>query len=247
MGLKNSDQKARRLVGILLISFLLFVSSAWVVFDELFAPLEEDMQTVTVPNFEGQVAEKIEVADCFDVVTEYRYDASTPAGVVLAQTPGGGSQRKISPDRPTCKLTLTVSLGAETVNLPDVVGQDVRVAENTLRNVGFAVKTEVSTGAYPEGMVFDMKPTGNQILPVGSHITLFVSAGTPAVTVTVPDLRGLSRGDALTRLWLSQLSVLEVVEEPSDEDAGIVIRQNYQPGTVVMAGTKLTLYVSKND
>ena len=65
------------------------------------------------------------------------------------------------------------------------------------------------------------------------------------MTVTVPDVRGLSRSEALMQLWLAQLSVLDVIEEDSVEEPGVVIRQNYLPGTVVMAGTKLTLYVSR--
>lgn len=244
----KSDRNARnkkRLIGALLLSFLLFVSSVWVVFDELFEPLDESVQTYTVPHFEGKSAADLRTESWLEVETEYRYDADTPAGVVLSQTPSGGSIRKISADRPTCKIKLIVSLGEETVALPNVVGADVRVAESTLRAAGFAVKCEISTGAYSEGEVFDMKPKGGTVLPVGETVTLYASAGTPAVTVEVPDLRGLSRGEALMRIWLSQLSVLEVVEEDSDEEAGIVIRQNYQPGTIVMAGTKLTITVSR--
>lgn len=242
----NRDaRRIRRRVGLLLLSFLLFISAVWVVFDELFEPLDGSIRTYTVPNFEGQREEELHAEPWLEVETEYRYDADTPEGVVLSQTPSGGSLRKISADRPTCKVRLTVSLGTQTVTLPNVVGEDVRVAESTLRSEGFIVKTEISTGAHPEGAVYDMKPNGGQVLPIGSQITLYASAGMPAVTVEVPDLRGLTRGEALIKLWLSQLSVAEVLEEDSDGEAGIVIRQNYQPGTVVMAGTKLTLTVSR--
>ncbi|MBQ9760820.1 MAG: PASTA domain-containing protein [Clostridia bacterium] len=245
--MEKGDRKTKRLVGILLLSFLFFVSSAWVVFDELFAPLEEEMQTVTVPNFEGQALSSVRMADWFEVKTEYRYDESAPSGVILSQEPSGGSQRKIGVRRPTCQLKLTVSLGRETAILPDVVGEDVRVAEGRLREAGFAVKSEISVGAYPEGEVYQMSPRGGEKLPVGTEIVLYVSAGTPAVTVTVPDLRGLTRGEALTQIWLSQLSVKEVIEVPSEVEEGLVIAQDYPPGTVVMAGSRLTLTVSGRD
>ena len=78
-------------------------------------------------------------------------------------------------------------------------------------------------------------------------MTLTVSAGEPAVTVTVPNVVGLTRADALIRLWLCQLSVGSVIEEISAEEAGSVIRQSHQPGTVVMSGTKITLYVSMEE
>ena len=143
------------------------------------------------------------------------------------------------------ELTLTVSLGAETVRLPDVVGEDVRRAESILHEIGLAVRTEVRTGAYPEGTVYAMHPRADTELPKGSMITLSVSAGVPAATVTVPDVVGMQRGEALTALWLAQLSVDEVIEEASDAEEGVVIRQNYQSGTVVMAGTRITLTVSR--
>lgn len=241
----RNERNTKRLVGVLLISFLLFISSVWVVFDELFEPLDASIQTYTVPHFEGKREAEIRAEEWLEVEREYRYDADVPAGVVLSQSPSGGSLRKISADRPTCKLRLVVSLGEQTATLPNVVGEDVRVAESILRAVGFAVKCEISTGAYPEGEVFDMKPNGGTVLPVGETVTLYASAGTPAVTVEVPDLRGLTRGEALMRLWLSQLSVAEVLEEDSQAVAGTVIRQNYQPGTIVMAGTRLTLTVSR--
>lgn len=235
----------RRRVLLLLLSFSLFISSVWIVFDELLMPRAEGARTVTVPDFEGEEIDSIAQQDWLSIETQYRYDEHTPAGVVISQSPTPGSMRKLSEAQPTCKLKLTVSLGVETVRLPSVLGMDVRAAENALRTAGFAVKTEVRASAYPEGEVYDVQPRGEEILPRGTTVTLYASAGAPSVTVTVPDVRGLPRGEALMRLWLAQLSVEEVVETPSDEEDGIVISQNYQPGTVVMAGTRLTLHVSR--
>ena len=57
----------------------------------------------------------------------------------------------------------------------------------------------------------------------------------------------MSRADALIRLWLCQLNVGEVVETPSDAPAGTVIRQSHAEGTVVLPGTKITIYVSQEN
>ena len=244
MDRKRERGEARR-IWILVLSFALFLASAWVVFDELFAPLSDEGESVTVPDYTGVNADAVTPPAWLEIVNEYRYNTNVPAGTVITQSPTGGSQRKITEARPTCKLTLTVSLGAETVRLPDVVGEDVRRAESTLRALGLAVRTEVRTGAYPEGTVYAMQPRADTELPKGSMITLSVSAGVPAVTVTVPDVVGMQRGAAFTALWLAQLSVDEVIEEASDAEEGVVIRQNYQSGTVVMAGTRVTLTVSR--
>ena len=66
-------------------------------------------------------------------------------------------------------------------------------------------------------------------------------------TVAVPNLCGLSRADALIRLWLCQLNVGEVVEVPSGEPSGTVIRQSHAEGTVVLPGTKITIYISQEN
>ena len=239
------ERGSTRRVWILVFAFTLFLSAAWVVFDELFAPLDDEGETVTVPDYTGAHTDSLIFPEWLELETEYRYDDDRVAGTVISQSPTGGSRRKITEARPTCKLTLTVSLGTESVYLPNVLGTDVRHAESALRQKGFAVRTEVKPGAYPEGVVYDMSPRGDAELPRGSMITLFVSAGTPAVTVTVPNVIGMQRGEALTALWLAQLSVAEIIEEESDAEEGRVIRQNYQSGTVVMAGTRMTLTVSR--
>ena len=245
MKTKRTSNRDGVLVWAVILSFALFLSGAWVVIDELFAPLDRGGETVTLPDYTGERSDGIQVPSWLDVEVEYRYDASIPQGVVLSQSPTGGSRRKLTEDAPTCKLTLTVSLGTEEVLLPNVIAQDVRMAEATLRAAGFAVESEFFTGAYPEGEVFEMTPRGGVRLPRGSRVRLSVSAGVPAVTVTVPDFFGMQRGEALTALWLAQLSLDRVVEVDADEAPGTVVRQDYQRGTVVMAGTKLTLYVSR--
>ena len=225
-------------------TFLFCICACWLVFDSLFAPFATQGERVEIPDYLGMRSEVLSFPDWMEVKTVYRHDDEVPAGVVVSQEPAGGSLRKISPWNPTCRLTVTVSLGREHAALPAVVGKDVREAEATLREMGFAVRVERSQGAYPEGQVFDMDPRAGVELPLGATVTLSVSQGAPTVTVTVPDLRGLSRAEALMRLWEAQLSVDGVIEEPSLQEEGTVLRQSHVPGTLVSAGTKITVYIA---
>jgi beta-lactam-binding protein with PASTA domain len=51
----------------------------------------------------------------------------------------------------------------------------------------------------------------------------------------------------LVLLWRSQLSVGEVVEEFSEKGpSGTVLRQSHVAGTLVAAGTKITIYVASD-
>jgi serine/threonine-protein kinase len=113
-----------------------------------------------------------------------------------------------------------------------------------LREMGFSVFVQRTAGAYPTGEVLEMEPAAGTTLPLGSKVILTVSEGLPTVSVTVPELRGLSRADALMRIWTAQLALGEVVEVPSGEGTGTVLRQSHLPGTTVPAGTKITIYVS---
>lgn len=246
--MKRNLQKLRRRAALAMLSFCLFLACAWIVFDRLFTPFAEELPTGTVPDYVGAVYETADFPEWLSPSVEYRYDADTPAGTVLGQLPAAGTVRKIGGERPACELRLTVSMGARCAVVPeDLAGEDVRIAAARLRDAGFAVETVVSTGAYPEGIVLSVSPRGGETVPYGSKVTLSVSAGAPAVTVTVPDLFGLTRADALVRAWISQLAVATVTEEESPYPAGTVIGQNYLPGTVVTAGTKLTIRVSKGD
>ena len=226
-------------------SLVLAVAAAWIVFDDLFSPFGEKSLSVEIPDLCGKRLESVDLADWLDTKVEYRYDKRYAAGVILAQSPVGGSRRKLTAQNPQCKLTLTVSLGEETVVLPNVIGRDRREVEAQLREMGLGVKTETVTGTYPEGTVFDMEPRVGAEVPVGGTVKISVSAGTPSKTVTVPDVRGLSRSDALVQLWLAQLAVGDVIEVDADAEGGTVIRQSHQGGTLVLAGTKVTLYVSR--
>ena len=239
-----NQNPTRRWVAATAMALLFCICSVWITFDSLFAPLSPQGERVEIPNYCGLREEDLSFADWLRVTTEYRYDAKVPSGTVIAQTPSAGSLRKLSAKHPTCALSLVVSLGEELATLPDVVGIDEREATARLRALGFSVHVRQVSGTYPAGEVLDMTPSPGTKLPLGKNVTLTVGKGSPAVTVTVPDLRGLSRADALMRLWTAQLAVESVVEIPSQATAGTVLRQSHVAGTTVSAGTKITIYVS---
>ena len=231
-------------IGGAVAAFALFLCTCWVTFDSLFAPFAPHGERVEIPDYRGKTAEELVFADWLQVSTEYRYDESIPAGQVISQSPVGGSLRKLSDKHPICALRLVVSLGEESLVLPDLIGGEERDVTAKLRSLGFSVYVKGVAGNFPQGEVLGMDPTPGTALPKGAAVTLTVGEGIPDVSVTVPELRGLPRADALMRIWTARLAVGEVVEVPSAEEAGVVLRQSHLPGTAVRAGTKITIYVS---
>ncbi|MBQ8214057.1 MAG: PASTA domain-containing protein [Clostridia bacterium] len=228
-----------------LLSVLLTLSVGWIVFDDLFSPFGEISVSVEIPDLCGLVTEEAVYPDWADVELEYRYDADTPSGVILSQSPRAGTFRKLSSQSPRLTLSLVVSLGEETVTLPELSGFDARESSARLREMGLLVETVTATGAYPAGTVYAMEPRAGTVVPVGTKVILSVSAGPEQKSVKVPDLIGLSRSDALVKLWTAELMAGDVIEEASSLPPGTVIRQSHQPATLVPAGTKITLFVSR--
>ena len=229
------------------VAAVLILAVGWITIDILFMPRKKASPTVEIPNFCGISVDDIQTEDWLDISIEYCYDADTPAGVVLSQTPTGGSHRRMAEDGEPLRVTLVVSLGRESILLPSMVGRDVYAVATELRNLGLVVNTVAKSSPREAGIVLDCEPRAGESVPKGTSITLTVSQGEKQKTVTVPNLCGLSRADALIRLWLCQLNVGEVVEAPSSAPTGTVFRQSHTEGTIVLPGTKITIYISQEN
>lgn len=242
----RSQQKARA-PWLLLFSAALFVCVAWVTFSHLFYPLDTKERTVEIPSLGGLRLEELRVPEWIDLAVEYRYDENTPEGVVIEQSPTSGSRRKLQNATERYPVRVTVSMGRETVTIPDLFGEDASLAASRLRQLGLTVEILEKSGAYPAGTLFDMEPNPGTRVPKGSSVRLYVSAGMPQKSVEVPDLKGLSRSDALVRLWMSGLALSSVEEVKSDQPVSTVVGQSHRPGTLVAAGTGIVLYVSAGE
>ncbi len=119
-----------------------------------------------VPNFVGQqkaVAEQWAAANQVKL-NEVAVKSNQPAGTVVQQSvPAGGS---FSPNQ---VITIEYSNGPPMADVPNVQGQPVNQAEQTLSQAGFQVRV-VQVG--PLNKVFSENPTGQA--PQGSTITLYV-------------------------------------------------------------------------
>ena len=245
MNTQKSRGQARGAWQLVLFAALLGLAVGWIVFDHLFAPLGVRSVRVEIPNFCGMSTDEILTDDWMALETVYRYDAEAPEGRVISQTPVGGSLRKLTDETPRVPIKLVVSLGAEARRLEDLRGWDWREAEARLREQGFGVEIRTRPSPRRTGTVLETSPSAEALLPRGETVTLTVSAGERQEAVAVPDLRGLSRSDALVKLWLAQLAVGDVVETESDAPSGTVVGQSHQAGTRVKAGTRVTVYVSR--
>ena len=132
-----------------------------------------------------------------------------------------------------------------TVNVPNVVGQQVEEARTLLETQGFVVDTEFEDNPeFDDGVVFEQDPEGNTDAEEGSTITLTVSNGEPVIEV--PDVEGFTEEDARSALGDAGFTNVRTELVPDEEvEPGSVVEQDPAPGAEAPLSAAITLRVSQ--
>ena len=151
-------------------------------------------------------------------------------GTVLDWKPKGGTAPTGSP------VDLVVSSGPAPRVVPDLAGRTFEAASAILGQQGLqAARTDDFSDTVPQGQVVTTTPGPGARVTRGSTVSVVVSKGQPVV----PELRGLSVGDAGARLQAAGLQ-LGNVYGPS---GGRVFLANPGPGTRVKRGSSVSLFI----
>lgn len=98
-------------------------------------------------------------------------DSGEPEGMVLSQSPGGGTTVNAG-----SKVNITVSNGL--VAVPNVVNQSEAQAQATLQNAGFNVQVVDQQSSQTDGTVLAQSPVANNKTKKGSTVTITVARST---------------------------------------------------------------------
>ena len=127
------------------------------------------------------------------------YSAEVAAGHILTQSPSPGTVV-----RREWRVRVAESLGPQTVDVPDTVGKDQRVAEMALRHVGLGVGSvaRLPYSNAPEGTVLAQDPPGKAQGIERPTVNLLVAAADDdaADGYVMPDLSGLTVASAQAEL-----------------------------------------------
>lgn len=121
----------------------------------------------------------------FKITFEYAYTEDVEEGIVFRQSIAKGESVKEG-----TAITLTVSRGVETVNVPDVGGLMKEEAVKKLEEAGFKVSTVTvyNDGSYTEGKVkssYGMAPSAGSTVAKGEEVIIQVY-GAEVTTTTQP-------------------------------------------------------------
>lgn len=246
MRMRNPKRSLRFWRRAAIVSVLLFLSTCWILIDTLLAITEEESgRVIEIPQLCGMHEDEISPLDGISLRTSYRYDEEAARGVVIAQSPRAGSLKRLRSEEDRIELLLTVSLGRESYELPHFWGQDAREAEAWLRAHGLFAEIQLLFDDARAGLVLSQSPLSGARVERGACVTLWVGAAQRTDSVRVPNLIGTSRAEALLLLAAQGLRVGEIYEAEADAEAGTVVAQSRLQGTLVPAGTKVSITVAE--
>ncbi|WP_153814560.1 Stk1 family PASTA domain-containing Ser/Thr kinase [Streptomyces sp. SUK 48] len=168
------------------------------------------------------------------------YDDTVERGTVISTDPAPGARI-----RDHDAVTLTVSLGPETVKVPDLAGLPLAEARKKLKGAGLepGMVTREFSDDIDAGEVISTAPRTGTERHAGSAIALTVSKGSP---IDVPDVTGDDPADARQELTGAGLKVKIASEQVNSEyDKGKVARQSPGDGKQAASGDTVTLTLSK--
>lgn len=142
---------------------------------------------------------------------DYVNNAEYGKNIIIYQSPEGKSNRKLSDSSQFVDMTLKVSLGKDSVVVPDVKFYEKRDAENLLTGLGLVVRQEyVTHDTILANYVVRTDIEPGTVLETGDEIRIYISTGQTVSNVNVPSLIGLTEQEAKEKLTLFHLSLGEI-------------------------------------
>ena len=201
--------------------------------------LSRGPERYAVPDVRGQPLEAAKSAITganlvVGIITE-DWDPEVPVGSVVSADPPIGDEL-----RPGSLVDLIVSKGPKPVRLADYAGSPADDVRAELEAAGLVVtSTEEFSTEYAEGLVVSTTPGKGERVPVGSTVALVVSKGPPPVEM--PYLIDMKRDDAV--FTLQQLGLNVEINEPPFTPLNRVISQDPAAGTLIPAGSTVTITI----
>ncbi len=206
----------------------------------------DSAQKVTVEDVAGMTTEEAKTAlsqkGLSNVKVSEQQSDTVSAGKVISTDPEAGTE--VEKD---AEITLIVSSGTSTVQVPSVASMTVSKAKSTLAAEGFnAVEgSKVYSDTVKAGLVAYSNPKGGAQASKGATITLYISKGPKRTTTTVPDLMGMTKAQAKEALTAKKLVLGSVSTAYSDNvSKNRVCVQSKAEGTEVKTGSTVDITLS---
>ena len=177
--------------------------------------------------------------DGFATQTKRQSSSDRPEGTVIKTDPAAGTKA----DKGST-VTLTVSSGPATAQIPTVGGLSRSQARSRLTDAGFEIEERrEASDTIPSGKAIRTSPPSGTTRDKGSTVILLLSSGVEQVQV--PDVTGQPFDEANSTLTDRGFKVVRNDQVTDNEDPGTVLKQNPGSGATIDKGSTVTLAVAK--
>ena len=165
---------------------------------------------------------------------------SVAVGTVISQSPPAGDQI-----RKGGRVSLVVSAGPAVGAIPDLGGMTEADALSAIQAAGFTIGpiTRKTSPTVVAGEVISQDPKSGTVAKKATAVSFSVSTGKPMATV--PDVVGRTKSSAESRLSNAGFTVSVGTQFSDTVAAGLVISSDPGAGTQAVAGSTVTIKVSK--
>jgi serine/threonine-protein kinase len=170
-------------------------------------------------------------------------------GVILAQYPEAGSVVSEN-DR----IRLTISRNTLSIDVPSLVGKELSIAKNMLKNLhigertvslGLGVISYIPSDKTAGNIVLDQSPKPGEKVTPEQKVNILVSAGAVGPEMKMPDIAGQSIDLCFSLLLAKGVLVdQEVVVAQRTEDSGRIISQEPAKDAPLVQGQTVKLKVA---
>ena len=143
-------------------------------------------------------------------------------------------------------VVLMALLTPNKIEIPDVSDMTIEEATELLEDTGFVIGEQIDqfSETIEAGTVIESNPKAGLSRVKGSEVSLVVSLGDEAISM--PNYVGRPQSQVLPLIESEEFEDYEIVEEYSEEEAGMVIGQEPAAGEdIVMKKTTVVLTISK--
>ena len=200
---------------------------------------------VLVPDFRGRHTSevmKIKPSNIEVVTRDQKYDDRQPKGYVIAQYPDPGTLVK-----PGKQVLITVSLGLQKVNVPNLIGKSMREVDVALMNSQLILGNSayVFSDKISPDRIVGQSPLSSEEYGVNKNVDLLISLGKKPETLPLPNLTGINLDVAKERIKSWGFNIGRTYSKPDSNRAKYqVISTSPSPYSHLRKGEVVNILVS---
>ncbi len=200
---------------------------------------------VLVPDFRGRHTSevmKLKPSNIEVVTRDQKYDDRQPKGYVIAQYPDPGTLVK-----PGKQVLITVSLGLQKVNVPNLIGKSMREVDVALMNSQLILGNSayVFSDKISPDRIVGQSPLSSEEYGVNKNVDLLISLGKKPETLPLPNLTGINLDVAKERIKSWGFNIGRTYSKPDSNRAKYqVISTSPSPYSHLRKGEVINILVS---